>query len=211
MKIKTTALAIFTAIITLPVFAQEAEPQNTAIEEKFWQKEKLFTGGAVNLSFFGGTTVLGVIPHFGYSLTPFMDVAASLNVNYISQRDYNVPNDRVRQTTIGPGAFVRLFPVRFIFAQAQYEHNFMRLKYIPAPNSGYVSERLNINSNSFLVGGGYATGREKGQNTFGYFSIMWDIGNDKNSPYKDNLNRAIPIIRGGINISLFQGRNMRRF
>jgi len=35
---------------------------------------------------------------------------------------------------------------------------------------------------------------------------MWDVLKDENSPYTDNLNRAIPQIRAGFNIGLFQGR-----
>ena len=195
---------LFVLIVSM-CFGITTSAQEKDSKDKGFKKENLFTGGAVNVSFFSGTTVLGITPHFGYSLTPFLDVAASLNVNYISQRDYQMQNDKVRQTTIGPGAFVRIFPVRFLFAQAQFEHNFMKLKYIPAPNSGYTPDKLNIDASSFLVGGGYTTGREPGQNTFGYLSIMWDIAKDQNSPYKDNVNRAIPIFRAGFNIALFQG------
>ena len=42
--------------------------------------------------------------------------------------------DKLRQTVYGPGAFVRLFPVNFLFASAQYEYNLIHLKYIPANN-----------------------------------------------------------------------------
>ena len=200
---KITLMLVATCLIS---FNQQGFAQDTLPARKGFRYDKLFTGGSLNLSFFGGSTMLGVIPHFGYSLNRFADVAVTLNANYISQRDYMVYDDKVRQTTIGPGAFVRLFPVRFLFAQAQYEHNFITLKYIPAPNSGYNPERSKLQSNSYLVGGGYATGRDADNNTYGYFSVMWDAGKDKNSPYKDGNGRNIPVIRAGLNVALFEGK-----
>jgi hypothetical protein len=35
---------------------------------------------------------------------------------------------------------------------------------------------------------------------------MWDVAKNENSPYKDDVNRATPVIRAGYNIALFQGR-----
>jgi len=76
-------------------------------------------------------TILGITPQFGYSLTNWADAGITFNLNYTSQRDYEEYGDKLRQTVYGPGAFVRLFPVRFLFASAQYEYNLIHLKYIP--------------------------------------------------------------------------------
>lgn len=174
-----------------------------------FKKENLFTGGSVNLSFGNRITSLGASPHFGYSLNRYVDVAVSVGYNYISQRDNLQFGDKLRQTVVGPGAFVRLFPVNFLFAQAQYEYNFLKLKYIPPSNSGLPRESFNENVSSLLVGAGYAGGRAPGSNTYYYFSVMWDVAKNQNSPYKDELNRAIPVIRAGFNVGLFQGRFTR--
>ena len=173
--------------------------------KKGFKKEKLFTGGSVTASFSSYYTVLGIAPQFGYSLTDWLDAGVTLNLNYTSQRDYNYGADKLRQTVYGPGAFVRLFPVRFLFASAQYEYNIIHLKYVPAPNSGSTPDKYNLNANSLLIGGGYAGGKEKGNNTYYYLSISWDIYGDKNSPYIDGYGRSNPIIRAGYNIGLFQG------
>ncbi|MEJ7625263.1 MAG: hypothetical protein WKF35_00250 [Ferruginibacter sp.] len=203
---KTTLFLFLSISLSLVTFAQKEEPDN---EEDFknrgFKKENLFTGGSVSLGFSNGTTSLGLIPHFGYSLNKYVDVAVSMNFNYTSQRDNVVLGDKIRQTIIGPGAFVRLFPVKFLFAQAQYEHNFIKLKYLPADNSGYVASTENYNGNSLLVGAGYSQGREDG-NSFYYLSLMFDVAKSKYSPYKDELGRNIPIIRAGLNIALFQNR-----
>jgi len=205
---KTFFLLLFTSVISLNSFAQKENETEDEIKGGF-KKENLFMGGSVSLSFSNGTTGIGLSPYFGYSINKYIDVAASLNFNYISQRDYVQFGDKARQTIYGPGAFVRLFPLKFLFLQTQYEHNFIKFKYIPASNGSYLASTENREANSILVGGGYAGGRDEGNNSFYYFSILWDVGGNKNSPYVDQLNRANPIIRAGYNIALFQNSNRK--
>lgn len=188
------------SIISFNAIAQETTDE--AVEKPVgFQKDKLFTGGSLNLSFGNRTTALGISPYFGYSLNRFIDVAASVGVNYISQRDVLYSGDKARQTIIGPGAFVRIYPVHFLFAHAQYEYNFIRVKYFPLNNLPTETQRFQ--APSVLVGGGYTSGRKDGT-MFYYLSVLWDVANNKNSPYVDELNRAIPIFRAGIQIGLFQ-------
>jgi hypothetical protein len=186
--------------------AQQADEENKDVKKGF-QKERLFTGGNLNLGFSSYYTSLGITPQFGYSLTDWADAGVTINLNYTSQRD-QFSTAKIRQTVYGPGAFVRLFPVRFLFAGAQYEYNILHQKTIPA-DSGFPVPDFNTSANSLLVGGGYAGGREKGNNSYYYISVMWDIMGDKNSPYIDEFDRSIPVIRAGYNIGLFQGRNKK--
>lgn len=187
----------------LAVKAQDEEEEKTG----GFKKENLFTGGNVNVSFFNGTTALGVSPYFGYSITNWLDVAVSLNFNYISQRDVEVYGDKVRQTILGPGAFIRVFPVNFLFAQAQFEHNFLTQKYVPAENSGYSRDKYKTDVNSLLLGVGYASGRGQYNKSYYFISLSFDVLKLANSPYVDNMQRTIPILNAGFNIALFQGRN----
>ena len=196
---------ILVSILSITILFLKAQEEN--INEHFFKKENLFVGGTVNLGFGNQTTNLGVAPFFGYSLNKYLDFALSPGINYISMRDYNEAGDKLRQTMYGPGCFVRLFPVKFLFAQAQYEYNLIRYHYIPVNTQNYIEERLKLDAHSLLVGGGIASGRDfEGERSYYYFSIMWDIGESLNSPYKDGLHRSIPIIRAGYNIALFQGR-----
>lgn len=173
--------------------------------EQGFVKERLFSGGSLNVGFSSYSTMLGGTPQIGYSLTDWMDVGLNFSLNYISQRDTYVRGDKLRQTTFGPGAFMRLFPINMIFGAAQYEYNFIHQKYIPVSSSGLPVEKLKRSAGSLLVGGGYAGGRQKGSNTYYYLSVMWDLSGDVNSPYIDDLGRSTPIIRAGYNIGLFQG------
>lgn len=188
-------------------FAQDEEEE----KKGGFKKENLFVGGDLTLGFSNLYTAVGINPYFGYSLNKYVDVAASFNFNYISQRDYSEYGDKVRQTIYGPGAFVRVYPFRFVFAQAQFEHNFVKVKYIPANNSViYLPGTNHVDANSFLVGAGYAGGRSAYNKSFYYFSVSWDLIRNRNSPYVDGLGRAVPIIRAGYNIALFQGGGRRR-
>lgn len=190
---------------SLNLFAQDDESVG------FFKKENLFTGGTVNGGFGNSFTNLGIGPYIGYSLNKYIDFALNPSLNYTSQRDVGgIPGARLRQTLYGPGAFVRLFPAKFLFAHAQYEFNMIRYRYLPAIGSPLIEEKLKFDAHSFLVGGGISNGKDfPEQKSYYYFSILWDIANSPNSPYKDrqyNTTRAIPIIRAGYNIALFQGR-----
>lgn len=173
-----------------------------------FQKQKLFTGGSLNLGFSSYTTNLGIAPQFGISLTNWLDVGVNVNVNYTSERDPYSP-DKWRQTNIGPGVFARIFPVSMLFVTAQFEYNFMTVKYIPAPPAGV--QKLSAEAPSLLLGIGYAGGRMKGSNTYYYFSVSGDFLNHKNSPYIDRYERMLPVLRAGYNIGLFQGSGRNRF
>lgn len=178
-------------------------------KKSFFKKENLFTGGNVSVNFGQGTFSFGVGPHFGYSINKYVDVAVALNYNYVSQRD-PASTFKVRQSIIGPSAFVRLFPINNFFAQAQYEYNFIKLRGIYGV-AGYpdIIEKYKVPST--LIGGGYCQGREGAGTVFTYISILFDVSNNSQSPYRDNFARKIPIIRAGINYPLFQGKGKSKF
>ena len=67
---------------------------------------------------------------FGYSLTKWADAGIVVNYSYTSIRDYSQFDDKLRQHNYGGGAFVRLYPLNFLFAQAQFEHNVNSVNYI---------------------------------------------------------------------------------
>lgn len=193
---------VFIALFSL--MAVSGLAQNDTVQKRGFQKEKLFTGGSVSLSFGNRNFLIGVNPVLGYSLAKWIDAGIAVNYIYTAQKDYY--DDRYRQTIYGGGVFTRLFPVRFLFAQAQLEHNFIHIKYTPA-GSGTGSYSDNRSATSLLVGPGYTTGRYPGAgNAYGYFAVLFDVLGKANSPYTDQQNHPVPVIRGGINVPLFQGR-----
>ena len=210
---KYFAIAIF-AFIAVSATAQNGKEEDNK-ESGGFKKENLFTGGSITLSFGSGFTVLGGSPIFGYRLANWADAGVVANYVYTNQRDIREFNDKIRQSTYGGGVFARLYPVNFLFAQAQFEHNFTTVKYIPSSNN-YLPFKKTVNGNSLLAGAGYTQGRQPGSNTFYYLAVLFDVLKNENSPYVDvvyNGNqksvRSVPIIRAGFNIGLFEGRNRR--
>jgi hypothetical protein len=187
------------------LFGYASFAQSDSTEQHGFRKENLFTGGNINLGFGTGSFSIGVGPMFGYSVTKWLDAGIAINYAHFTQKDYPVANKYI-QNVYGGGPFLRIFPVRFLFAQAQFEHNFIdqKIKYA----NGNPTDALHVESNSFLVGAGYTSGRLTGsdRSAYGYLSILFDVMNDANSPYKDNTNSKQPVIRGGIIVPLFQGK-----
>lgn len=201
------------------LFSLSANSQSK--DERYgFDKSNLFTGGGVTLSFSNNGSVLGASPVIGYSLTKWLDAGLVLNYIYSSVRhvtyynpnngQYYYSDDKLRQSTYGPGAFVRIFPVKFLFVQGQFEHNFISQKLIPVDGSGALKDKTE--ASSFLVGGGYSSGREGKGNMFYYVSVLFDVIKDPNSPYVENTNsntvNVLPIIRAGIQIPLFSGEKL---
>src|SRR3954466_5224949 len=168
-------LALSFICIRMLAFAQD-EPQEE--ERKGFKPENLFTGGTISLSFYNNSFLVGANPVFGYSLTKWADLGLVFNYTYMSQHDYPSLNDKLRQSVYGGGVFTRLFPVRFLFAQAQVEQNWIRLKYIYPNGAGDVTD--NKSASSVLVGGGYTSGRDPdGKSAYGYLAVLFDVTKNK--------------------------------
>ncbi len=203
MNMKKTILSLLFLISTITfIFAQDKEEE----KEKGFKKENLFIGGSVSLAFYNSTFLIGGSPVFGYSIAKWIDAGIVANYNYTAYRDINTFDDKLHQSVYGGGVFTKIYPLRFLFAQAQFEHNFIKQKYI-LPGGGPTSTST-TDANSFLIGGGYSTGRYgTGGPPFFYLAVLFDVSGNANSPYTDGYGRTIPIIRGGIQVPLFQGKN----
>ena len=168
---------IILSLLVVSLSASFVAAQDRDEEEKRPFKTNLFTGGSVSLAFYSNTFLIGGSPVLGYSLTNWADAGIVLNYNYTSYRDVYLFDDRLRQTVYGGGGFVKLYPVRFLFAQAQLEHNFIRQKYMP--NNGGLSTTEKSDVSSFLIGGGYTTGRfGRGGTPHFYLSVLFDVMGD---------------------------------
>ena len=198
---------LFSTLLALCMLAQVAAQHTEEAEKRDW-KQNLFTGGTVSLGFFNNNFLIGANPVFGYSFTNWAELALQVNFSYNSVRDYNgIFNNKLRQTTYGAGPFIRIYPLRFVFAQAQIEHNFIRSKNIPL--NGPPEVRKN-DVGSILIGGGYTSNRAgRGGEPFYYLSILFDVSGNILSPYTDNFGRATPVFRAGLQFPLFQG-NLNR-
>ena len=200
---KSLLLLFFMGSLIVNVTAQTEKKEEEEEEvKKFFKKENLFVGGNVALGLGSGNFSAGIGPYFGYSLNKYIDIAVGLNYSYFSQKYANITLKQ-RQSVIGPSAFVRLYPVKFLFAHAQYEYNFIKFKQIYG--NGIPDDVFKLKVPSLLIGPGFASGRNADSKSFYYISVLFDVLKNKNSPYTDNLGRVTPIIRAGYNVALFQG------
>lgn len=201
--IRTMVLAACSVLMATAVFAQEEEEKEKGYDPTNW-----FTGGSISLGYGGGssytTFIAGIHPHYGYTLAKWIDVAAVVNFEYQSQRDFY--NNKFRNTTYGVGAFTRIYPLNFLFLQGGPEYNIIAQKYIPNGSGTTLKDKLN--ATSLLVGGGYITSRSD-KNSFTYLSVLVDVIKDVNSPYVDGYGNLIPIIRAGVNIGLNRGKQKK--
>jgi hypothetical protein len=196
---KLLLFCLNTVLILSLSYAQTTQDDEEEESIKGFQKYNLFTGGHVAAGLGSGVFSVGVGPYFGYSINKYVDLAVGLNYNYISQRD-QFSTIRYRQSVIGPTSFIRVYPVKFLFAHAQYEYNFIKYKVLPGGGLPNQSEKINVSS--FLVGPGFANGRED-ERSFYFISILFDVAKNINSPYTDLQGRIDPIFRVGYNIALF--------
>src|SRR5262245_44648972 len=131
MKMKSYMLCLLLLLCAGSVVAQDEEVE----EKKGFKKENMFSGGGISLSFFYNTFLVGASPVLGYRIADWIDAGIVANYQYSSIRDYPSFDDKTRQSIYGGGAFTRLYPVHFLFAQVQYEHNFISQKVIFANNA----------------------------------------------------------------------------
>jgi hypothetical protein len=189
---------------TLYTFAQKQNEESSGFK---WNN--VFVGGSIALGFGTGGTdggssfVIGANPEIGYSLAEWVDAGLAFNVvsSTYKYTDY-ATNLRIKQTSFnyGAGAFVRLHVIRNFFLQAQPELNWISYKSQLLDQPGIPAQKQTVNAGSFLVGAGYGQ-RIIGQSSF-FTVLMFDLGTERYSPYRDGYGAAVPVIRGGFNIYL---------
>lgn len=196
------AFRIFLLAVCSLLLATDLSAQDKSEKKNNYDPENCFTGGSVSLGLGNGSFNVGLHPHYGYTVAKWIDFAGVANFEYQSQRDGY--NNKYRTTIYGLGVFTRIFPVHFIFLQAQPEYNFITQKFIPFTGTG-GTVKTNLHAPSVLVGGGYTTSRSD-KNSFTYLSILVDVVKNINSPYVDGYGNLLPIIRAGVNIGLNRGK-----
>src|SRR3954469_5873249 len=200
MMNKKVLLCVAAIIFAGKLFAQDEPSYQQGEGERGLKKQNVFIGGAINLGFTSNTFQIGAVPEIGYSFSQWFDAGIGLNINYYSERadPYYNGNLQYHNLNYGGGPFIRIYPLRFLFLESQFEANWIKVNQKDY-NSGY-SYQNTYNSTSLIVGIGYGQ-RIIGQAGF-YTLIGMDVMNNPNSPYRDYNGNAIPIIRAGFNFYL---------
>src|SRR5699024_3321855 len=169
------------------VYANSQNYVQDSVNHNGFQKEKLFFGGNIGLSF-GSMTYINLSPLIGYRFSKMLSAGVQLNGVYESV-DYGMEKDRYGM--LGLGVFGRFYPIPQIFLQVQPEADYYmgKTKY----NDGTSSEKYQDMDTAFLVGGGYS--QTIGRNNDSVIMLLYDVLQNDNSPYGNQ-----PIFRAGVNI-----------
>ncbi|MBV9987496.1 MAG: hypothetical protein JO301_07450 [Chitinophagaceae bacterium] len=183
-------------LIALAGFGQnEAGPEEG--KGKF-KNENIFIGTGLNLGIANRSFNAGINPEIGYSITRWLDAGVAVNLNYFSQNASDYSSIRYRNFNYGGGAFIRIWPVNFLHIQVQPEYNWISSSQRDVLTG--QSGTFNYHAQSLLLGIGYGS-RQIG-NHYSYFTLMIDVLQNFNSPYRDQYNDPLPVFRAGIGFYL---------
>lgn len=159
------------------------------IQEKGFDKTRLFTGGNLGLQF-GNYTSIDVSPILGYKFTKRFAAGIGGVYQYYSYKDKNFPIYNFRTDIFGGKVFSRFYLFDFLFAHAEYEFLNLETKYFDPNNMRHNGERFWVHG--VLVGAGYA--QQVGLNSAFNIMLLFNINETIDSPYSN------PIIRMGFDI-----------
>lgn len=185
--------------LSIQGFSQDSDADT---QKGKWKKENVFFGSGLNVGLTNRSFNLGLNPEIGYSVTKWLDAGLSFNINYFSQNASDYSSIRLRNFNYGGGSFIRIWPLSFLHIQVQPEYN-----WISSSQKDVISGqtgRYKYNAESLLVGVGYGT-RVLGSH-YSYVTLMIDVLQNQNSPYRDQYNDPQPVFRAGFGMYLKPAR-----
>ena len=194
-------LKIYILLIGISASLSGLAQQNEVDEPaKGFKKENIYLGTGLNLGFGNHSFTVGLNPEIGYSFNKWLDAGIAFNVNYFSQNAYDFGGTtQFRNFNYGGGPYLRLWPVNFLFVQAQPEYNWSNSTRKDVTTN--QSSTFKDNVGSLLLGVGYGT-RMIGS-SYSYFTLMIDVLQNRNSPYRDlYTNDPLPVLRAGFGFYL---------
>jgi len=169
----------------------------------------VFIGGNLVIGGGAGSFQLGLNPEMFKRVNDYVDIGAATNLFFQSFNptiSNGLPGVSSRSFQLGAGAFTRIWPLEKFFFQIQPEYNYTWSRFKDRSTIGVnagASRSIRFGAESLLAGIGYGTRSENGMT---YFSVMIDLLQNPNSPYRDGYNRAEPIIRAGFAFPILRSK-----
>lgn len=198
-KIYTTLL-----ILSFILISHLAQAQNIIQTQKVLEEEKpILFGGGLLLGGGSNSFQLGLNPELLKSYNKYIDAGVIANIYYSSFSISLGSNEKIKNFQLGAGVFARVWPIEQFFIQIQPEYNrtWTSSKNYSSDYNGGVRASTSYGATSILGGIGYGTHNSNGMS---YFSVMIDLLNADQSPYKIGQARAQPIIRAGAGFPIFR-------
>lgn len=143
--------------------------------------EKFSYGGNFALNF-GSITLINISPNIGYRVTDRLTTGAGFIYQYLKYNNYYGYN--FATTTLGATVFGRYRFLENVYGMAEYQ-NLSLDAYDPR-----IDDFKRTSVPIFFIGGGYL--QNLGGKFYANVSILYDIVEDKNSPYGN------PMIQAGV-------------
>jgi hypothetical protein len=200
MKKKLLLLILIALSNNIIVNAQKVVKTMPSLDVK-----PVFIGGNLVLGGGAGSFQFGINPEIFKRVNDYIDIGSATNL-FFQSFNPTIGNGfsgvSSRSFQLGTGGFARIWPLENYFIQIQPEYNYTWSRFkdrgTENVNSG-ASRKISFGAESLLAGIGYGTKTDNGMT---YFSVMIDLLKNPNSPYRDGLNRADPIIRAGFAFSI---------
>jgi hypothetical protein len=197
---KSFTLLVSLLILSFAFTSHFALAQNIIQTQKVLEEEKpILIGGGLLLGGGSNSFQLGLNPELLKSYNKYIDAGIIANIYYSSFSISLGSNEKIKNFQLGAGVFARVWPIEQFFIQIQPEYN---RTWTSANNySNGVRASTSYGATSILGGIGYGKHNAEGMS---YFSVMIDLLNADQSPYKIGQSRAQPIIRAGAGFPIFR-------
>lgn len=195
MQCRSIGILIVLSLIQLAGFSQK----KTVTTFSDYNPNPIYIGGGLVLGGGSGYFQIGLNPELVKTYNAYIDLGAAVNLYYASYRTISSNDNeyKLTNTQLGLGAFVRAWPLEDFFMQLQPEYNWTF-----SSGNNYTqgtSGRSQVSAPSLLAGLGYGRRYENG---FTYFSVMYDLIDSQQSPYRMGQASPQPIFRAGFGVPL---------
>src|SRR5215467_2604080 len=122
---KKAALFLLLSVALFEFTSAQDEPT----EKKGFDKSRLFIGGTFGLGFGSYSTAINISPQVGYRFSKLFAAGVGINYAFYNYKYYYAYSNSIYERDIysylGMNVFGRVYPIPFLFIQAQPEVNYV--------------------------------------------------------------------------------------
>ena len=195
---KSLTIFLSLLILSFTIISHLAQAQNIIQTQKVLEEEKpILFGGGLLLGGGSNSFQLGLNPELLKSYNKYIDAGVIANIYYSSFNISLSSNEKIKNYQLGAGVFARVWPIEQFFIQIQPEYNHT---WTSANNyNNGIKASTSYGATSLLGGIGYGRHNADGMS---YFSVLIDLLDAPQSPYRIGQLKAQPIIRAGVGFPL---------
>lgn len=164
--------------------------------KKGFDPSRIVLGGGIGFSLTDEITTFSISPVVGYRVLDKLAVGIGGGYQYFQQKDFFSVTDQngfqsyydLKASITSVSVWVRYMPFKHLIVHAEYEHNFFSFNnygFDPNGTGNIVPYKERYNAPSVLLGIGYR--QPIGANTSMFLMGMYDVVQDKYSPYGNSI------------------------